>query len=264
LAILDYFYGKWPPCHKNFDEALIALSLMLKSHAAAYVSMHETSAKSPLLQTPQIGLAKAVTAFHPNTKSIRDRLAAARRNHFHNHSFIKSAIKGKVLIPGLHKENLITSNACDFIGLNYYFRQFISYDKTDPLKFGKVSSPKGHPGAGLTTDMGWEIYPEGLYETVRAFKKYNKPIMIAENGIATRDDKDRRSFIKNHLIQLLRAIKEGAPVFGYLHWSLMDNFEWAEGFTKRFGLIHVDFDTLKRTVKESAWYYAEVIRSGRP
>jgi beta-glucosidase/6-phospho-beta-glucosidase/beta-galactosidase len=110
--------------------------------------------------------------------------------------------------------------------------------------------------------MGWEIYPRGLYEVVKSFSSYNLPIIITENGLADADDKWRTEYIREHLRWLLKAVKEGAPVKGYLHWSLLDNFEWAEGYTKQFGLVHVDRETQTRTIRSSAKSYAEIIYKG--
>jgi len=263
LAFLGYFFGQWPPGRKNFNEALIASKNMLKSHAASYQKMHEY-ARHTGLRTPKIGIAKAVTAFHPCSRySPIDALRTHFRNRFYNHSFIVSALKGRVLIPGLRREKLPAANTIDFIGLNYYFRQFIHHQR--PLRkhpLGEVCSLEHHKNAGRTTDMGWEIYPEGLYEVVKNFCRYRLPIIITENGLATTDDSLRQRYIKDHLTQLLRAITDGAPVVGYLHWSLLDNFEWADGYGKRFGLINVDYNTQERTVRDSARYYADVIRTG--
>jgi len=264
LAFLGYFYGKWPPGRKSRDETLTVIGNMLKSHVEAYRRMNEEARSDTRIKPPIIGVAKAVTAFHPcSPYSVLDRLSAHNQNIFHNHSFIRSAISGRILTPGLKKENLPVKNAVDFIGLNYYFRQFIHHKK--PFRknpWGEVCSLEHHEDAGETTDMGWEIYPEGIHEVVKSFSRYRLPIIITENGLATNDDPVRQRFIKDHLRQLLRAIKDGAPVKGYLHWSLLDNFEWAEGYRPRFGLVHVDYSSQKRTIKESARYFASVIKTG--
>ena len=266
LAFLAYYLAEWTPCRRDFGQALLVLKNQLKGHSLAYLKMKEAASRDTSIKSPEIGLAKAVTAFHPCKKySLPDRLCTLLRARLHNYSFINSAINGRVCIPGVKKEKLATKNAMDFIGLNYYFRQFIHHEKPfskHPL--GEVCSFEHHPEAGDTTDMGWEIYPEGIYEVALRFSRYKLPIMIAENGIGTIDDRKRRSYIQDHLKQLLRAIDSGAPVIGYLHWSLLDNFEWAHGYSKRFGLIGVDFKTQKRTIKDSARYYAEVIKSGKP
>jgi beta-glucosidase/6-phospho-beta-glucosidase/beta-galactosidase len=168
-------------------------------------------------------------------------------------------------VPGLRPEKLAEKNTLDFIGLNYYYRQFIHYYR--PFKenpFGMECSLTHHKNAGDITDMGWEIYPEGLYEVVKSFTRYRLPIFITENGLATTDDAKRQRYIKDHLWQLLRAMNDGAPVMGYLHWSLLDNFEWADGYGKRFGLISVDYKTQKRTITDSARYLKSVIKTGKP
>ena len=265
IAFLPYYMGIWPPCHKNFGEAKLALKNMLKGHVEAYRLIKENAANDPGAKRPEIGIAKAVTAFHPcSPASALDRFATHLRARLHNYCFINSSLKGRILIPGLRPERLSAKGAMDFIGLNYYFRQFIHHTRPfgkDPL--GEVCSLEHHPDAGPTTDMGWEVYPEGMYEVVKKFCHYRLPIMITENGIGTTDDSRRTDYIREHLRQLLRAMDEGAPVKGYLHWSLLDNFEWAEGYSKRFGLVGVDFNTQERTIKDSARYYESVIRSGK-
>lgn len=261
LATLAYFWGQWPPCHEDFNETLTVLRNMLKGHALSYTEIKE---KSPHGKNTSVGIAKAVTAFHPCSKrSITDRLSTYIRSKFHNYSFISSLIDGRIELPG-GGGKLPRPRTLDFIGLNYYFRQFIRHQK--PLyknPFGEVCSTEHHPGAGEITDMGWEVYPEGLYEVAKSFSKYRLPMFITENGIATRDDAMRVSYIRKHLRALLKAINEGAPVKGYLHWSLLDNFEWDSGYSKKFGLVEVDFATQKRTIRDSARYYSRIIRSGK-
>jgi len=269
LAILAYDYGMWPPCSKNLDEAILVLRNMLKSHVSAYVKMNETATTIPDTIKPIIGIAKAVTTFHPFSKySPLDRLVTGYRSWFHNYSFITSAIKGRIVIPSLgtsstKREILPAKNTVDYIGLNYYFRHFIQYKRSffkNPI--GDFGSHHDHPDGGKTTDMGWEIYPRGIYEVIKSFSKYNLPMIIAENGIATTNDDIRKEYIKDHLNFVQLALSEKSDVFGYLHWSLIDNFEWSEGYSKRFGLIHVDFETQKRTIKNSAKYLEAIIRTG--
>ena len=263
LAILAYFQGIWTPCHKDFDEAVLVLKNMLKGHALAYKQMNELAANMPRIKKPAIGIAKAVTAFHPcSPSSPLDRLATYYRSLFHNYAFINSLIKGRTFLPGTPAKKLPAKKTLDFIGLNYYFRQFIHYEK--PLTkhpLGEVCSLEHHKDTGKTTDMGWEIYPRGIYEVAKSFSRYKLPIMITENGLATTDEALRQSYIMTHLNWLLKAIDGGAPVVGYLHWSLLDNFEWDKGYTKRFGLVHVDYKTQQRTIKDSARYYASIIKN---
>ena len=265
LAFLSYFTKEWPPCRNDLKQALTVLEHMLISHTEAYLIMKEFAEKNPGCKKPSIGLAKAVTAFHPNSSiSPLDWLMTCLRSKFHNHDFIRSLIKGRILIPGIRRKKLSASNTLDFIGLNYYFRQFIGFPRNFVKGYyGDVCPTEPHKDAGPLTDMGWEIYPRGIYEVVKSLSRHNLPMMIAENGLATTDDAVRREYIKTHLTQILNALRSGYPIIGYLHWSLLDNFEWAEGYSKRFGLVEVDYQTQKRTIKDSARYYEKVIRSGQ-
>ncbi len=133
------------------------------------------------------------------------------------------------------------SKSQDFIGLNYYMTR----------RFGiKESLEK--------TDMGWEIYPRGIYQCLVELKQYNKPIYITENGLADATDTKRAKFIKDHLYWVHRAIQDGVNIRGYLYWSLLDNFEWAKGFDPRFGLVEVDYNTMVRTIRPSAYEYKKI------
>ena len=107
------------------------------------------------------------------------------------------------------------------------------------------------------------IYPQGLHILIKVFSKYKLPILISENGICTDDDAERREFIVEHIRALAMAMKEGAAVIGYLYWSLLDNYEWADGFAPRFGLIEVDYATQERKIRGSARKFEEIIKSGR-
>ena len=128
----------------------------------------------------------------------------------------------------------------DFIGLNYYFHR--PQSKT-----------------GIFSDMNWEIYPEGIYRVLKDLVKYNKPIYITENGLADANDEKRAKFIKEHIKWIARAIKGGVDVRGYMYWSLLDNFEWDKGFWPRFGLVEIDYNTMQRKIRKSAFEYKKII-----
>ena len=145
----------------------------------------------------------------------------------------------------------------DFIGLNYYRPVRVRLALTRPRKFFiKEEDPEGD-----STDMGWGIYPKGIYEVLKKLKRYNVPIYITENGIADKTDEKRARFIIDHLVFVHKAIKEGIPVKGYFYWSLLDNFEWTDGYGPKFGLVEVDFKTQKRTIRKSAYTYAQICRT---
>jgi beta-glucosidase len=112
-----------------------------------------------------------------------------------------------------------------------------------------------------TSDLGWELYPKGLEKVLLDARRYEKPLYILENGLADARDTRRADFICDHVTHVHKAIKAGVDVRGYFHWSLLDNFEWADGFEPRFGLHEVDFETFKRTPRKSAKVYAEIAKS---
>ena len=137
----------------------------------------------------------------------------------------------------------------DFIGLNYYH---ISRKPAFSKKNEVVSKQE------FMKEMNWEIYPEGMYHVLKDLSKFKKPIYITENGIADRTDQLREKFIKDHLYWIWRAIQDGADVRGYMYWSLLDNFEWHHGFGPRFGLVEIDYATLERKIRPSAYEYAKI------
>jgi len=108
--------------------------------------------------------------------------------------------------------------------------------------------------------MGWEIYPGGIYWILKNLAVFGKPIYVVENGLADAKDEMRKDFIKGHLYWIHKAIEDGVDVRGYFHWSLIDNFEWVDGFEPRFGLVEVDYKTLERKPRPSAFYYAGICK----
>ncbi len=132
----------------------------------------------------------------------------------------------------------------DFIGLNYYI-------------YNRLPKYQGLP----VSDLGWQIYSQGIYYVLKDLKKYNLPIYITENGLADADDSRRVDFIKDHLKNIHQAIKKGVDVRGYFYWSLLDNFEWDKGFWPRFGLVEIDYKTLERKIRPSAFEYAQICKN---
>jgi beta-glucosidase/6-phospho-beta-glucosidase/beta-galactosidase len=113
-----------------------------------------------------------------------------------------------------------------------------------------------------TSDFGWEFYPEGLYNLIMKYwRRYGLPIYVTENGIADEADYQRPYYLVTHLYQISKAIKDGAEVKGYLHWSLADNYEWSSGFKMRFGLLHVDYSTKRLYWRPSAFIYKEIVEN---
>lgn len=167
----------------------------------------------------------------------------------------------------------LVKNKLDFIGVNYYTRKVAA--ESNPYKLGDLEvSWQILPGYGYScpekgfsldgkpaSDFGWEIYPEGLYNILEAiFERYKKPIIITENGIADKEDKLRNHYLISHLYAVEKVIKKGIEIFGYLHWSIIDNYEWAKGFSKRFGLAYTNFDKKVYIPRPSMYIYKEIIK----
>lgn len=151
-------------------------------------------------------------------------------------------------------------NNIDFLGIQYYRPEFIK------LKLGGqwawiLDKPDIAPKDSLANDLGWGISPEGMYKVLKKITKYKLPIYITECGLADAADVNRGEFIKKHLFWLSRAMNEGANVRGFFYWSLLDNFEFVEvrGFWPRFGLVEVNYKTLERKIRPSAWEYKKII-----
>lgn len=166
----------------------------------------------------------------------------------------------------------------DFIGINYYFDNFIHPSLGGANQWHSIAGLFGldidETAPGPLTDMGWPLTPSGLTKLlVRWHKEYGSALpdlYITENGVAYDEgisedgkchDQRRIDYLQSHLSAIADAIAQGSPVKGYYEWSLMDNFEWALGYEKRFGIVHVDFETQKRTIKDSGYWYAETIKA---
>ena len=159
----------------------------------------------------------------------------------------------------------------DFIGVQNYTRVVVKNSDLIPYLHGLPVSPKRRK-LGPVTAMGWEVYPEGIYRALKFYEKYPvREIYITENGAAFNDvltqgkvhDSARINFFKAYLEQVLRAKKEGINVKGYFVWSLLDNFEWAEGYSKRFGLVYVDFPSQARYIKDSGYWFKDFLKNAR-
>jgi len=211
----------------------------------------------------------------PASDSPADGAAAERWHGFSNVWFLEPPLNGRypdIYIGGLDPEQLgvqpgdmeTIKTPLDFVGINLYSRDVIAADESDRnlgVRRNVISDAE-------KTDNDWEVYPEAIYEMImRIWNDYRLPIYITENGCCYNDgpangvvyDDRRISFLKRYIAQVKRALDDGADVRGYYHWSFSDNFEWMMGFSKRFGLVHVDFETQKRTIKKSGYWYREVI-----
>ena len=239
LAVHSYLLGVWPPARKSARLAWEAQRRLLDAHDAAYRAI-----KDALGDAAQVGVAHHLRAIQPErARSLRDRAAASMFRRVFNDSFASAACD---------------RGTQDFLGINYYSRDVVRFSLRHA---GELFVSRGVPPGAPVSDLGWEIYPEGLDHVVRAWAlRSGLPVYVTENGIADARDEKRGRFIVDHLAELGRAIADGVDVRGYFHWSLLDNFEWAEGYEPRFGLVGVDYATGARRVRESARVYARIAR----
>ncbi len=247
----SYVLGRWPPGEVSMDQAFRVARQMLLAHIRAYEILHQGPKRGDLW----VSLAHHVIAMAPcRPSSILDQFTLFLRRWFINHLIFQALDTGFLFFPGVFCEKLPAKKTLDFLGINYYSRDFIRFAGLGKVKqLGDVCPKDHHVGqAGALNDMGWEIYPSGLYEVVRSLRSLRLPILITENGVSTPDDTLRQRFIQSHLAELDRARKEKIPIFGYFYWSLVDNFEWAEGFKPRFGIVEVDYKNENRKVRPSA------------
>lgn len=261
LAILSYLLGIWPPGKTAIADMSRAIEVQMRSHINGYIIMHKTAERIHRKKI-YVGIAKNIAKMDPCTEGyLKNILPTFWRHHFYNHFFIWSLVNGVIFFPGLFSKVLPFRRSLDFIGLNYYRRFHIKYAGFSiPKMLGDDCLCLEHRIGGKRTDMWWESYASGLYDLIRDFSRYHLPIIITENGIATDDEKQRIEFIKDHLDAVAKAKKNGLPIEGYFYWSLMDNFEWADGFQPHFGLVQVDYASQQRMIRQSAYFYSDYIK----
>ncbi len=255
-ATKGYLEGLWPPGKRSLRLLAQVLHNMILGHARATRIIRDRSPRTDV----QVGVAHHLRVFDPYRPILPvDHFVARVGEAFFNRAVLLSMLKGQFQFPFGRGPVPDGHDGLDFIGLNYYSRDMAALDFRYPRNYFGSFFP--HPDRPKTA-AGWEIYPEGIYRLLKFLGQFDKPILITENGVADERDELRPAFLISHLQQIHRAIREGVRVEGYLHWSALDNFEWAEGRRLRFGLIHVDYDTLERTVKPSGELYAKICAMG--
>lgn len=237
----SYLLGVWPPQHKSLIESSRVINSLADIHISSYHLIRKIYKKKNLAP-PKISIAQNMQAFVPCIPSLRNKLAAYLRHKSYNLEFI---------------DKVYRYGALDFIGLNYYSPTWVELAGWGIRNFFSDTCKQNHKNLKKNS-MGWDIYPQGLYDLLISLKKYKLPVFILENGICTQDDTLRWDYIQEHLKSVNRAISCGVEVWGYIYWSLLDNFEWDKGFAPRFGLIEVDYNTYSRSVRESAKKFARV------
>ncbi len=231
-----YVSGNFPPHVKNLFRANQVFKNLMLAHKKTYKLIHKK-----LGSNVNVSIANNLIYYTPYNNNLINKFIVKLLNYINGTRFINAAEPFQ-----------------DFIALQYYHHNRMKFSLGGKFIIAKVENENKE-----LTDMGWEIYPKGIYYLLKALKKYNKPIYITENGLSDKKDDKRVKFITDHLKYVHKAIQEGVDVRGYFYWSLLDNFEWAEGFWPKFGLYKVDRKTFKRTAMSSAKVYAEICKNNR-
>ena len=241
----SYLLGIWPPQKKSFSHSMKVMRNLIKAHNKAFSLIHKIY-KDKLLAKPRVGIAKNTRLFMPclYKNYLINKLAARFRDRFFNQIFLDAIKKHS-----------------DFIGVNYYTRDIVIVKNLSLNAFWANNCGDSHHIITWRNSLGWETYPEGIFDSLVSLKKYNLPILITENGSCQEKDENYFRFIYEHLKYVKKAIDLGVPVIGYIYWSLMDNFEWDKGFGPRFGLVEVDYNSLKRTIRKSAWDFSTICKN---
>jgi beta-galactosidase len=266
----------FPPGLNDFRASRKATVNMIVAHARSYDAIKKIDSQA------SVGLIHNVIPirpFSPEKKS--DTKAAEFMNHTHNHFFVQSVCNGWLdeNFNGVKEKEEVKNylgQRLDWLGVNYYTRSVVKGRMSILARmfagvpaipqmvrdYGFACQPNAKSADGLqASDLGWEIYPEGLLESLKEMKTYEKPLYLTENGVADAEDTFRPGFITEHLKVLERAVgEEKIDVRGYFHWSLTDNYEWARGFGPKFGLFSVDPETKSRKRRKSADIYEEIVK----
>jgi beta-glucosidase len=264
-AFLSYFEGNFAPGIKNPIKGFQVASNMLLAHARAYRTIKKINPAA------RVGFNKHMRVFDPFREDNRwDKKVAATQDKSFNMDILDALFTGETSggIKVKRKNNAHVRKSFDFMALNYYARDHVKFSLTSPMHmFGKAIVPEGaettHPGATGEDKPEGEVYPHGIYRLVKTLSRFKVPIYITENGIATDDDRVRTSYMARHIVEIGRAIADGIDVKGYLFWSTMDNFEWNEGYSMRFGMVDVDYKTQKRKVRPSGKLFSEIAQKNR-
>ena len=269
-----YVHGVHAPGHSDWREAPSVAHNLLRAHGTGVQAFRAEAARG------RVGIVVNLEPKYPASDSAADLAAVERADAYMNRFFLDPVLRAEypaelraIFGAAWHEppagDLALISAPIDFLGINYYKRSVTRDDPSAlPVREGSVPQPQH-----VHTALDWEVYPPALLRTLQwVNERYGDlPLYITENGAAFADpnhvsgdvveDPQRVDYLRAHLRAAAEAIAAGVNLRGYYVWSLLDNYEWAEGFTKRFGIAHVDFDTLKRTLKRSALFYREVIQS---
>lgn len=257
---MHFIQGLGPPGAKDLKQGLAVAENLIRAHAAAYHALRET------VPGAQIGIAHHIPAFRPcKWWSPMDRWATKITDGIFNAAMLNAMMDGCWRVPAVGAFQIPEAKrTLDFLGVNYYGRQFVHWVPTLKDWPAQTCDPADHPKQVTErTSLGWDVSPQGLYEVLTEYAKMGLPIFVTENGTYMKDDARREAFIVNHIKAVARAMQTGVKITGYLYWSLLDNFEWAEGYGPRFGIVEVDYPTQRRTIRPSGRRYAEICKANR-
>jgi beta-glucosidase len=268
-----YLAGEHAPGHRNLYEAPRVTHNLLRAHGSA-VRAYRAEGRG------RIGLVVNLEPKYPASDSPADGAATARADAYMNRHYLDPVFRGSYpeelrevfgdAWPEFPAEDFgVIREPVDWLGVNYYSRNVVRDDPDSlPLRAGRVRQPRH-----AHTEMDWEVYPQALEDVLVWVRERcgDVPLYVTENGAAfydppvaegdTLEDPLRVAYFREHLRAVRRAVARGVDVRGYFAWSLLDNYEWSAGYSKRFGIVHVDLETQRRTPKRSARFYGEVIRS---
>jgi len=271
-----YLYGKLAPGHRILFEAPIASHNLLRAHGHAVEAFRASNAST----RSQIGIVVNLEPKYPASESAEDIAATARADAYMNRQYLDPLFFGRYpdemqeifgeAWPDWPADDMKTiTQPFDFLGINYYTRSVARHDvERVPVCAGGVLQEES-----VHTETGWEVYPAALTRLLLWVRERygDVPLYITENGAAFYDppvatdgqvdDPLRVEYLRGHLRAVREAIEEGVKLHGYFVWSLLDNFEWSHGYSMRFGVIHVNYETQERTIKSSGKYYARVIQT---
>jgi beta-glucosidase len=257
-AALGYLFGEHAPGRRSVSLYFAVLRNMLQAHAAAYRVIRAMDGSA------QVGLVHNVQIFEPLDPGDRaSALVCSFLDRMYNGLVLRGIAEGKLLFPlgpGLREYGPLLDSV-DFLGVNYYNRQRVALSSSGEGR-GIFRPTPGAEVSDLARNGPYgEVYAHGMYRALKRGAALGRPIYVTETGLPDADDDQRPRFLLTHLAQVQRAVSEGIDVRGFYHWSLVDNFEWAEGWALRFGLVELDPATQERTPRPSARLFSQIIRA---
>ncbi|MCP9486288.1 MAG: GH1 family beta-glucosidase [Gaiellaceae bacterium MAG52_C11] len=271
-ASVGHALGVYAPGLTDWGTSFQAAHHLLLSHGLAVPALRAAGAG-------KIGITLVLEPAEPASDEAADREAAERYEQYLNGWYLDPIFRGRYpeslwswlaareLTPVVEDGDLAAIAApIDFLGANYYHRRVTAAGADEPLLLSEIDVP------GEVTEMGWEVCPRALYDVLTTVAREYRPaeLFVTENGAAFRDvvdpdgrvrDARRIAYLSAHVDAARSALRDGVPLRGYFVWSLLDNFQWAQGYSKRFGVVHVDYETQRRTVKDSGWFWRELART---